>query len=303
MNIEHLNYLVEVSKTKSISIAAKNLNVTQSTISQAITSLEKELGVLLFNRSKQGSSLTFEGNKIIVIVKELLEKAQELKDESRSFTKENNGIIRIAAFTGLMDTIIRVFTKFKTLYPEVQIEITEQKSPDIINGILNKKIDIGIVNFYDYLQEQLKSVFIDYQFNSSIRLLVSKNSHLAFKKSISPEDLKNEKIVLYDEKFIHSFIEKFMGNVPYDLVFVTNNYDALRAAVSSNIAVTFMTENSNYDEVSILNGKNVPIPLISNIPTLQPFGVIRSKNKKLTNMNAHFISYLKEEFISLQSRF
>lgn len=303
MNIEHLNYLYEVSKTQSISIAAKNLNMTQSTISQAITSLEKELGVLLFNRSKKGSSLTFEGKKIIVIVKELLEKAQELKDESRSFTKENNGIIRIAAFTGLMDTIIRVFTKFKTLYPEVQIEISEQKSPDIINGILNKKIDIGIVNFHDHLQEQLKSVLIGFQFNSSVRLLVSKDSHLALRKSISPEDLKNEKIVLYDDKFIHSFFEKFIGSVPYDLVFVTNNYDALRAAVSSNIAVTFMTENSNYDEISILNGKNVPIPLISNIQTFQTFGVIRSKNKHNVKMNDHFINYLKEEFISLQSRF
>lgn len=65
MHIEQLKYIVEVTKTRSISIAAQNLHVSQSTISKAITNLEQELGINLFTRSRLGAIPTAEGKNII----------------------------------------------------------------------------------------------------------------------------------------------------------------------------------------------------------------------------------------------
>ena len=55
MNFEQLEYIKEVIETKSMSIAAENLHVTQSAISQSISLLEKEFGVQLFKRSRNGT--------------------------------------------------------------------------------------------------------------------------------------------------------------------------------------------------------------------------------------------------------
>ena len=61
MNIEQLQYIIEVSEQGTIAKAAENLHVSHSAISQAIASLESELGITIFNRSRSGSICTTEG--------------------------------------------------------------------------------------------------------------------------------------------------------------------------------------------------------------------------------------------------
>lgn len=65
MNLEQLMYVVELSKSKSLSEAAANLHISQSALSQSITSLEKELGLKLFRRARTGTLPTAEGASII----------------------------------------------------------------------------------------------------------------------------------------------------------------------------------------------------------------------------------------------
>lgn len=85
MHIERFEYLVEVAKTGSLSLAAQNLHITQSAISQAITSIEKDLGVKIFLRARQGTQLTFEGKKIVKLANEMLFKYQEIRETADSY--------------------------------------------------------------------------------------------------------------------------------------------------------------------------------------------------------------------------
>ncbi|PEJ57624.1 MULTISPECIES: LysR family transcriptional regulator [unclassified Bacillus (in: firmicutes)] len=85
MNIEKLQYFVEVVNTGSFLFAAQNLFVSQSAISQSISSLEKDLGVKLFDRYRgQGVVPTAEGLRIIPLARELLIKCQELEELAKS---------------------------------------------------------------------------------------------------------------------------------------------------------------------------------------------------------------------------
>ncbi|MBO9131046.1 LysR family transcriptional regulator [Bacillus sp. 165] len=303
MNIERLNYIFEVSKAKSISIAAYNLHVTQSTISQAITSVEKELGVTLFTRSKQGTVLTFEGKQLIVVIKELVEKAQDLKEKAQYYQDELSGVLRIAAIPGLMAIILRVYSTFKKDYPNVQLIIAEKDSKEILEDVLNQKLDIGLINFYNNFPYYTNDISSEFLFNSEVHLCVSKNSHLALKESILPEDLQNETIVLYNDEFILSFAKNLMEKVPLNLLFVTDNVDAIRAAVTEGIAITFATDSSLKDEVTILNGQTVPIPIVNTTYSSVPFGLIRSKNKQVALMNDKFISYLKKALVLFEKSY
>src|SRR5690625_443661 len=79
MNFEQLKYIVEVAKAGSISGASKKLFITQSAISQSITKMEAELGVEIFNRSRNGDVPTDIGNTIIKKALETLAKMEEIK--------------------------------------------------------------------------------------------------------------------------------------------------------------------------------------------------------------------------------
>ena len=65
MNLEQLEYVVEIAKTQSFSAASEHLHVTQSAISQSIHRLEKELGLILFERSRQGPTLHRKANSLL----------------------------------------------------------------------------------------------------------------------------------------------------------------------------------------------------------------------------------------------
>ena len=78
MRLEQLYYLVEVNNTRSISLAAENLFITQPALSIAISNLEKELGVKLLERTKSGVYPTAQGQIAIELAQDILDKLDKL---------------------------------------------------------------------------------------------------------------------------------------------------------------------------------------------------------------------------------
>jgi len=79
MNLEQLEYIVEIAKTRSFSAAASQLHMTQSAISQSVRKLEQELGMTVFERSRQGAVPTEEGKTFIEQAIEILRRVQLLR--------------------------------------------------------------------------------------------------------------------------------------------------------------------------------------------------------------------------------
>lgn len=104
MNIEQLEVVKEVFETNSMSLAAQNLHVSQSAISQSISLLEKEIGIPLFKRSRNGTVPTEDGTTIIKIILEILMKVDEIKDEVQSITSVYRGELIIATIASLSMT-------------------------------------------------------------------------------------------------------------------------------------------------------------------------------------------------------
>lgn len=91
MNIDQLEYIIEVAKTNFITAASQNKHVTLPAISQSISHLEAELGVKLFTRNRQGTFPTPEGTILIQKASEIVEKVKELKAEAQSYTNTISG--------------------------------------------------------------------------------------------------------------------------------------------------------------------------------------------------------------------
>jgi molybdenum-dependent DNA-binding transcriptional regulator ModE len=80
MNIIHLRYAVEIAKTKSISKAAENLYMGQPNLSRAIRELEEGLGIIIFNRTSKGISITPDGEEFLQYAKRILSQLDEMEE-------------------------------------------------------------------------------------------------------------------------------------------------------------------------------------------------------------------------------
>ena len=145
MNLEQLQYIIEVSEQGTIAKAAEKLHVSHSAISQAIASLESELDLTIFNRSRSGSKCTTDGKAVVKLSLEIMNKIKELKSLGQEATMLK-GDLKIAASTIYFSTFLpELLYSFKKEFPYVQIEIHENDPHNIIEAIKNNLFDIGLI--------------------------------------------------------------------------------------------------------------------------------------------------------------
>ncbi|MEH6995517.1 LysR family transcriptional regulator, partial [Neobacillus drentensis] len=200
MNIEQFTHIVEVARTKSFFTAAKNLHVTQSAISRSIGNLENELGIKLFNRSRNGTVVSEEGESIIKKANEILIKVQEIKEDVLVHKAVLHDEIRIAASPGLFSSILpKTIASFNKDFPYVKIQVMERSNQDIQEDLLKNKIDFGILPIV-YPKIWIENEFIiDPLTQTNLKVIVSKDSPIANRKMITPYDLNNHPFVLYND--------------------------------------------------------------------------------------------------------
>jgi DNA-binding transcriptional LysR family regulator len=148
MNIEQLIYIVEVAKYSSLSVAAQNLHVTQSTISQSITNLEKELEIKVFKRSRgHGAVPTDEGRVILKLAYEVQKKLEEIKETANLFNSTEVGELNISSLPGLMTFLVKAISTFSHDYPHVNLEVTEKSGTSVIDDVRQHKTDFGLITY------------------------------------------------------------------------------------------------------------------------------------------------------------
>ncbi|WP_179865388.1 LysR family transcriptional regulator [Bacillus sp. AFS017336] len=297
MNIDQIQYIVEVAKTKSITSAANNLHVTQSAISQAISNLESELNIKLFTRSRHGAIPTSEGQNIILKMLDVVSKIEEIKEEANSQNDVIVGELSIASIPIGMDILINTISKFKKDYPNVQFQISEKGTSDILNDIREKKVDIGLIGLNDDQLKKNSGLIFNKIFEGRIVVFVGKKSPLSSFKNVPAKELLKYPFVLYNEDYVNEFVEHFNQSIgKIDVWFKTNNTRALVRALKDDLAVSAgydlsflgLTSDENY-ELAILEIEDF-------IQEPKSVGWVQTKNKSHSLISKEFIKRYLNEF-------
>lgn len=136
-----------VAETGSLSKAAEVLKLTQSAVSHAIAGLEAEFGFALFIRSRSGTSLTHNGEKMLVPVQEILKSNEQLLQEAAKINGLETGIVRIGTFPSVsIHWIPQIIKLFREDYPLIEIKLYEGNYDDITKWIAEGKIDFGFLS-------------------------------------------------------------------------------------------------------------------------------------------------------------
>ena len=299
MNIEQLLYIVEVAKYNSLSIAAQNLHVTQSTISQSITNFEKELGIKILKRSRgHGAVPTDEGRIILKLAYEVQKKLEEIRETANLMNSTEVGDLKISSLPGLMTFLVKAISAFRHDYPHVILEVTEKSGSAVIEDVRQHKTDFGLITYSSDLSVNMEGIAFEALIEGKQKVYVSKHSPLAFLGTITPHDILDQTLVTYNGEFMQYFVQDFFNKYkPLKILFTSNNMDGVLQAVSENLAITFAPDFVMKNYPSVINGDIIPVDMVNHSTVNISLGLVRSENKHLSNFANKYIHYLKSEII------
>jgi LysR family hydrogen peroxide-inducible transcriptional activator len=196
MNFQQLDYIIAVDTHRHFARAAERTFVTQPTLSMMIRKLEQELGIRIFDRSKQPVVPTPEGEMIIERAKQIMADVGRLKEFGRERKHEISGELKLALIPTLAPYLLPLFLKsFVEHHPLLKITIRELVTNDIVAALRNGDIDVGLlatpVND-DRLEEH--PVFYEEFF-----AYAASDEKISKKKYLLPKDIDLSKLWLLEE--------------------------------------------------------------------------------------------------------
>lgn len=145
ITLTQLEYIVAVDDCRHFATAAEKCFVTQPTLSMQIKKLEEDLGVIIFDRTRQPVVPTDIGNRIITQARIVLASASRIKEIIVEDKQEIEGSLKIGIIPTLAPYLLPIFIgDYIRKYPAVKIEVEEMVSEDIIRNLKQDAIDVGI---------------------------------------------------------------------------------------------------------------------------------------------------------------
>ncbi|TAA50793.1 LysR family transcriptional regulator [Shinella sp. JR1-6] len=147
LNLSRLQLLHELSVLGTISAVARSLNLTRPAVSQQLSLLEKEVGLVLFERSGKGVRWTSAGERLLAGVGGILQAVNEVEADLARTAQTVTGELRIAAFGSAAATIIpQAITHLVKHHPSLEIFFNEMEPGDGLKATAAKQVDIAIVD-------------------------------------------------------------------------------------------------------------------------------------------------------------
>lgn len=286
MNITQLKYFQTVCIYGTVSAAAEYLYISQPSLSAAIKELEEEFGVALFRRHHKGMTLTEEGETLFKLSNDLLLKVEDI-ERIMNDMGVNKKILRLGVPPMIGSLILpKIFREFSLLAPDIQIEIVEAGSRQLLNYLDDGRIDAAFITHNTAFFEQYKSIPVS---KFEIVCCTNKDSDLSNLDIVSAEQLKDRPIVMFKNSFFQTeAIKKWFSesNITPNVILQTDQLSTLSNIISEGVAVGFM-----FKQLISKTSSLIAIPTKTPINAQMSF-VWRAKTGLFNSMKT-FIEYIK----------
>ncbi len=299
-----------VAETGNISHAAKELYISQPAISKAITKLEENLGILLFNRTSRGVHLTEEGNLLYEHTKSAFDTLLQGEANIKRINELGIGHLRIGVSTTLCKYILLPYLKrFVSSHPHIKITIECQSTFQTLELLERGKLDIGLIgkpvnlkNLDFYTVEQIEDIFVtteSYLENLRVRESTSSVS-VQVKRSkdnkltgISDDIFKTANVMLLDEKnMTRLYIEDYFtrNQIETNQILEVSNMDLLIEFAKIGLGVSCVIKEFIQKELE--SGILIEIPLEKPLGKRE-VGFAYLSNSRLSEAAKRFIQFYK----------
>lgn len=237
MNIRKLEIFYKTAKCLNMSQVAKDMYISQPSISQCISEIESEIDTKLFDRIGKKLYLTHEGKIFYEYTRRILNIYEEGINVVRS-SKSNKGNLVIGASTTIGTYIMpHIIHKFNKKEKDIEISMIIDNKHNIEELILNNKVDIAFIEgTVDSKEIILKDIWKD-----ELVFISSINHEWNRKKYLDIEDLKNNKFIIREDgSGTRERFEGFLENndIKFDSYIELSNLEAILNYVKLNIGVS-----------------------------------------------------------------
>ena len=192
MSFSKYEIFVTIAETSSLTRAAEKINMTQSGVSYAISTLEYELGFPLFKRGRSGMSLTSNGERILKHVKKILHDEKLLRQEAASINSLNGGIVHLGTLSSVSSQWLPgVLAQFNKRYPLIEVKTYLGCYDEISNWIDDGTIDFGFVALP--VSKPFETISLK---KDKLVVVLPPNHRLQHCKKISYNQIKDEPFIM-----------------------------------------------------------------------------------------------------------
>ena len=290
MQIETLKVFCDLAETESFTKTAQINEITQSAVSQQISSLERQFKTLLIERSKKRFRLTREGKVLYEYSKQIIQTYDSLYSKLQEIQDIVSGTIRVATIysVGLHD-LPPYIKKFLKAYPTVNVHVEYRRSNQVYEDVLSNVVDLGLVA-YPSRDPRLEVVPL----RKDMLVLICHPQHpFARGKGIKLKELNGQNFISFDPDIpTRRAIDKILADqqitVQHAMEF--DNIETVKRAVEIDAGVAIVPHGTILQEVS----KHTLAELrIEDAESFRPLAAIYKKNKVLSPAMKQFIAMLK----------
>lgn len=296
MTLQQLKYVIEVSRSRSISKAAQNLFISQPSLSNALKELESELGIMIFLRTNKGITITPEGLEFLGYAQQVVEQAALL--ESRYANKQQLQQ-HFAVSTQHYAFAVSAFVLLLKEYDRDEYEFTlkETKTYDIIDDVKNLRSEIGILYMNDFNKNVISKFLREGNlafhelFQADPHVFISAKNPLAKKNFVTLDDLLPYPYLSFEQGAYNSF---YFSEEILSTISRPKNITVSDRATLFNLLIGLNGYTISTGVIShTLNSKEiVAIPLQVN--ERMTIGYITHKNINLSPLAKIYIDYLQQ---------
>jgi DNA-binding transcriptional LysR family regulator len=292
MQIESLKVFCDLAETESFTKAAHINGVTQSAVSQQISSLERQFKSLLIERSKKKFRLTREGQVLYDYSKQIIQTYESLHSRLQEIKDIISGTIRVATIysIGLHDLPHHI-KRFLKDYPTVHVHVEYKRSDHVYEDVVGNVVDLGLVA-YPVRDAKLEVVPIK---KDPMVLICHPQHALAKHKNVKVKALAGQKFISFEadiptRKALDKILREHGTSVHHVMEF--DNVETVKRAVEIDAGIAIVPVSTISQE---LEKRTLAQVKIDDADLFRPLAAIHKKNKVLSPAMKQFISVLKEQ--------
>lgn len=297
MDFKQIEAFVHVVRHRSFSKAADAIYLTQPTISAHISSLEKELGIKLIDRSGKDIVPTEAGKLFYDHAVNMINARDNAIYSLGRYTKDIKGKIELAASTVPSQIILpKLIKDFSTRYKEISFSITQMDSAEVTEAILEKQFEIGIVG----TRLENSKLTCNHLVDDKLVLITPNTGKYKDRndKAIPFSQLAKESFIIREagsgtrKEFERIIEESGLSKSSINIVAQMNSIEAIKQSVSMGLGVSIVSLLSVQD---YLNCGLLRAFDIEGLELSRAFYVIHLGNRPLSPLGSVFLKYLSEQ--------
>ncbi len=308
MNLEQFRYIKEVAQCRSISKAAKQLFLTQPTISNAIHNFEEEVGYKVFRRSNQGVELTEDGEKLMGSIDIILNEVDNIRNANTG-DDYINGDVYVDASPTICSTIMpKVIIACKQAYPGITVHVKETFPDKSMTSLLAGMANISLTSFvgvekFKNLQTSLgvRNFEAEHLLTENFVLYTGKDNPLAGAEAVEVLDTYDHPWIIQQE---NSYEENCMilgeDEICPNSIITFQDKDSVKQAIAANLGVAVMASSFAGEEDPYVTSGLIHRVALTDVQLNTMHVLVTPKKRKFSAVERCFLDELKKFYQKLQ---